>query len=235
MRLARRNLQPELMDAPDLDPRHHAQALRGLARLNVASGAAASVWRAVRQVTTTRGSRPLRLLDIASGGGDVALGVWRRAQAAGVPVEIEGIDISPTAVSAATARVPSGASVRFRQADVLNDPLPEGFDVVMSSLFLHHLEDTDTEGLLKRMAAAADRGIVVSDLRRSRLGYWLAQLACRTLTRSPIVQYDGPQSVAAAYTLDEMRQRVAAAELKRARVARDWPQRLLVTWRRDDA
>ena len=43
-----RNLTPELMDDPALDPVRHGQALRGLARLNRVSGADRIPWHAIR-------------------------------------------------------------------------------------------------------------------------------------------------------------------------------------------
>ncbi len=79
--LGERNLQPELMDAPDLDPQSHAQALVALRRVNVLSRTAAVVWSAIRPLARSQPDRPLRVLDVASGGGDVTLGIWRRASA----------------------------------------------------------------------------------------------------------------------------------------------------------
>jgi hypothetical protein len=75
-----------------------------------------------------------------------------------------------------------------------------GFDVVTCSLFLHHLTSDQATNLLMRMAAAG-RLLLANDLRRCVSGYLMAQLACRCLTRSPIVRYDGPQSVANAFTI----------------------------------
>lgn len=230
-----RRLVPELMDAPGLDPAAHARALDGLGRLNAASRTSAAVWGAIRRVagpTHTSPGAPLRVLDIATGGGDVARGVCRRAQRAAVAIEIEATDLSETALAYAQARTPAGAPIRYRPLDALGEDLPDGFDVVMSSLFLHHLTADDTCTLLRKMAAAASLGVVVSDLRRSRAGYWLAHAACRTLSRSPIVHFDGPQSVLAAYTLAEMQSMVSDAGMDNADVRPCWPQRLLVEWRK---
>ena len=42
--LGDRNREPELMDAPDLDPSRHIEALEALARVNRVSGVARRVW-----------------------------------------------------------------------------------------------------------------------------------------------------------------------------------------------
>ena len=46
--------------------------------------------------------------------------------------------------------------------------------------------------------------LVVNDLRRTRWGEQLVTLGCRLLTRSSIVQVDGPQSARAAFSLAEL-------------------------------
>ena len=51
---------------------------------------------------------PIRVLDVASGGGDVPIALAKRASRAGIHVEIEGCDVSPEAVRICPA--PGGAS-----------------------------------------------------------------------------------------------------------------------------
>ena len=82
------------------------------------------------------------------------------------------------------------------------------------------------------MAAAAN-AVVVSDLRRTRLGLAMAHLACRGLSRSPVVHVDGPQSVRAAFTVEEFRRVADAAGLADVAIAKIWPQRFLFVWERN--
>ena len=204
--LNERDRHPEVMDQPGLDVDLHREALRGLGLINRLSRTPAAVWNPIRQLALESGTRrPLRILDIACGGGDVALDLARRAARVGIDVEIEGLDISPTALEFArmTAERQGISNVRFREADVLSGPLPAGFDVVTCTLFLHHLDEHEAGGLLSRMATAAERLVVVSDLRRTRVGYLMANLVGRVLTRSPVVRVDGPLSVRAAFSLEE--------------------------------
>jgi 2-polyprenyl-3-methyl-5-hydroxy-6-metoxy-1,4-benzoquinol methylase len=230
--LRERNLQPELMDQPDLDPQSHQRALLALRRINVLSRTAGIVWPALRRLARQR-DRPLRVLDIASGGGDVTLGIWRRARRANLPLEIVGLDMSPVAVEHARSLAKAaGADIEFRVGNVLDQPLPADFDVIMTSLFLHHLTRADAERLLAAMAQAARHLVVVNDLRRSTIGYLLAQAVCRVITRSPVVRVDGPRSVAGAFTLAEIRSMCAAADLTPISLRRRWPWRFLLTWER---
>jgi 2-polyprenyl-3-methyl-5-hydroxy-6-metoxy-1,4-benzoquinol methylase len=233
--LSARNRQPELMDQPGLDETLHAHALRSLSRINWVSRTSAMIWKPIHNLAlTTRARRPLRILDVACGGGDVAVGLAHRAARAGIPVKVDGCDINPVAIEHArgNAKRRQAKDVGFFQHDALNAPLPEGYDAVTCSLFLHHLDNTDAEQMLRSMGAAAGTIVVASDLLRNRLAYLMAVIACRVLTRSPIVHVDGPLSVAAAFTLDEARELAERAGLSGATTARYFPERFLLVWRR---
>jgi len=233
--LQRRDRQPEVMDQPGLDRGLHAQALGTLERVNRLSRTAAALWEPIlRLARQTTSCPPLRVLDVASGGGDVAIELARRADRAGIALEINGCDVSETAVSFAqeSAARQGVTNVAFRRHDVLREPLPEGFDVVTCSLFLHHLDEEDAGRLLRSMSTTARRMVVVSDLRRTRLGYLLACAVCRLLTRSPVVKVDGPLSVAGAFTAGEALALARRSGLPEATAKSIWPQRFLLTWRR---
>ena len=169
------------------------------------------------------------MLDLGCASGDVLLGLHRRAQAAGVRLRIEGWDSSALAVDqAAHAAERLCIPASFRVGDALIDELPSGYDVVMSNLLIHHLEDPDAVRLLERMGRAAVRRVLVDDLVRGVGGYLLALVGTRILSRSSIVHIDGPRSVRAAFTAAEIVARARAAGLRRVRVRRHWPCRYLL-------
>src|SRR4051795_12469455 len=92
--LRRRHVTPEVMDQPDLDAAEHASALRGLARINAVSGSAAILWPTLRDLARAAGPAGVRVLDVATGAGDVPLRLWRKARRAGVPLHAAGCDRS---------------------------------------------------------------------------------------------------------------------------------------------
>ena len=231
---ARRHRQPEWMDQPGLDPREHRQALDSLGRAHRVSRSAAAIWPALREVVP-RSGRPLRILDLACGGGHVIVGLARRCARENVAVEACGADVSPVATGYARAlALRAGVQrVSFITLDVASQPLPDAFDVVLCSLFLHHLDDDGAETLLRRMRGAARHLVLVSDLRRTRLGYLFAWAGCRLLSRSRVFHVDGTRSVEAAFTMAEARRLAERAGLTGARIVARWPQRFLLTWRND--
>ncbi len=242
-----RQLQPELMDDPTLDDNAHRQALAGLRRINWWSRTDSAVYHAIRDLLAGSSDgpaptpdklgspdRPLTILDIASGGGDLVVRLAKRFAQEGIVARIQGCDISPTAIEYATsqARQAQLDNVSFTACNALEEPFPHsGYDVVMCSLFLHHLTREQGVLLLTRMKQATHQLLLVDDLRRTALGYWLAWIGCRILSRSRIVHYDGPVSVAGAFSSHEAQGMAHEAGLAEADISHHWPQRFLLSWR----
>ncbi|MBS2007597.1 MAG: methyltransferase domain-containing protein [Cyanobacteria bacterium SZAS TMP-1] len=239
---------PEIMDDPQLDSDLHRQALAGLERLNAISNSKQIVARPIENLLLTApAGNPLRVLDLACGGGDLAMALSSYFHSKKQAVQILGVDVSPLAVEYATSKwqdfcgksglsMPSQLqkSCSFSRLDVLGEELPAGFDVIMTSLFTHHLDPPDIQALLAKMAASAGKLVLVNDLERHPLSLWSVTLATKLVTTSKVVQHDGPASVRAAFTTTEMLQMAQAAGLKEATVERHFPCRMLLSWQRGE-
>jgi len=228
-----RKRQPEVMDQPDLDPALHAAALRGLRRINWISRSSAILWPAIRDLARQHSGDSLRLLDVATGGGDIPIDLWHKARRAGFDLQVDGCDRNEYALEQARELAKQrGADVRFFAQDALGGPLPEEYDIVVCSLFLHHFDPSDAVVILRRMGLAR-RLVLVNDLRRGVGAWLLAWVGARILTRCRVVHIDGPLSVAGAYTCAEARDLAREAGLTAAIVRRRWPCRWLLEWHRN--
>ncbi len=234
--LSRRRRRAERMDDPELDPALHAEALAGLARINLFSGSAGILWPPLFEAACRKraGHTPLRVLDVATGGGDVPVRLWKKARRAGIQTDIAACDASEVALGVARRRAAAAAAdVRFFPCDLLGDlELTGEYDVVCCSLFLHHLPGDDACRVLERLSRVPRDSLLVSDLLRNPGGLLLAALVPRLLSRSPVVHYDALQSVRGAFTESEARALAECAGLRNARVTRHWPCRYLLSWRR---
>ncbi len=230
--LERRHRQPEIMDLPDLEPHRHTAALRGLARINWWSGSARILWPSIL-ILARRIPGTLRMLDVATGGGDVPIRLWQKARRAGLSLEVVGCDRSSFAVEYAKEQAQQAhAEVQFLELDALKDSLPGNYDIVTSSLFLHHLGEEQATSFLERLSTAAQKMVLINDLLRSRLGFALAYAGTRVLTRCEVVHVDGPRSVEGAFTVEEVSQLARRAGLAGATVSKRWPCRYLLKWER---
>ncbi len=221
------------MDQPALDPSEHRRALLGLRRIQRVRGPEELLWREVEHWAPLAGQASLRLLDVACGGGDLVAAIARRARRAGLPVEVAGCDRSPVALAAARERARhAGVEVELFEHDVLHDPLPEGYDLITSGLFLHHLAEDDAVRLLRDRGAVARCAAWIDDLARSVLGWLYAGIGSRLLSRSPTVHEDAALSVRAAFTPAEAAALASRAGLAGARIERHWPASWVLVWRR---
>jgi 2-polyprenyl-3-methyl-5-hydroxy-6-metoxy-1,4-benzoquinol methylase len=225
---------PELMDDPSLSDSEQLHARAGLARINQVTGAAEELWRPILQFAQQRGLSKVSVLDVATGQADVLLRLWRIARRYGIELQPDGSDICATALSQARqTSVRIGAPANFFKLDVLQDRLPESYDVVVTSLFTHHLSEDHTVALLRSMKQAAKHLVIVIDLVRSPANLFCVWLATRVLSTSHVVRFDGPASVRASYTMDELRGLANHAGMHEVEIRELFPCKMMLIWRKD--
>jgi 2-polyprenyl-3-methyl-5-hydroxy-6-metoxy-1,4-benzoquinol methylase len=190
------------MDAPDCDPTKLERTYRQFGLVNrLFSG-----WR----LLYVKELRPLlsantvfTVLDIGSGGGDLArlLGQWSRRDK--LKLDVTGIDPDSRAHRFAASR-PHGTNVSFLQAD--SGELARAgrrFDAVISNHVLHHLQPSELARLLTDSQTMARRICLHNDLRRSTAAYGLFSLAALPF-RGSFIRPDGLVSIRRSYTPAEL-------------------------------
>ncbi len=229
--IQRRANEKELMDNPAIDSELFIGSLEGLRRVNRATRSPHILWPVVRATAAAISDRPLRVLDVACGGGDNLITLSRWAKRAGIEAQFDGCDLSPLAVAHARENVATAlVDARLFIHDAVRQPLPDGYDLIMCSLFLHHLSDHDAIQFLRQSAAATKRIVAIHDLVRTRIGYWLAWFGTRALLCNYVCRHDGPLSVSKAFTLCEMHQIAHEAGLQDSTLERRSSGRFLWVW-----
>lgn len=216
----------ELLDDPDADPAAVTRSLRNVARANRWFGGAAAVRYGLRRLL--RGvptGRPLTLLDLGTGAGDLprrAVG-WARRQ--GHVLRPLGLEVSRPAAALATA-----AGVPCAVACAGAPPLrARSVDLVLVSQVAHHFTRDSAVRLFRTCDALARVGVVVADLRRGALAPLAFRVGATALGFDPITLADGITSLRRGYTACELRELLAAAGV-RGRVVRRPGYRLVATW-----
>ncbi|MCQ8184673.1 methyltransferase domain-containing protein [Parvularcula maris] len=173
----------------------------------------------------------LHIVDIGSGHGD---GLRRAAEFLdkhGVAATLSGVDMNPHAAASASKIETqyTHVDIEWITADVFdyieNAPPP---DIVMSSLFCHHLDSDDIPPFLSWMDRTAKKGWLINDLYRSRLAscgfFALAHLSLR----HPVVRHDGPVSFARSFRRPEWQRFLSEAGVTDARIGMGAPFRLCI-------
>lgn len=213
----KRQQRPELMDGRSPTPARLAESLSDLAWYNRYLGGTATIIHQLGRLCPGSAAGRLRLLDVGAGGADLLVSVTHWLERRGEPVaEAVALELgSETARQAAAylSRRDGGHPIGVVQGDARALPFPDRrFDVTISSTFLHHLTPADAVIALREMARVSRLGLVVSDLRRGVLGYLAAQALAHTVwRRHAYSRHDGPVSMRAAYTPDEVSELARAA------------------------
>ena len=185
------------MDAPGIDQADLARCLDDLAVVNSATLARPPTVGFVRRAA--RGRTALSVLDVGFGQGDMLRRVGRWGRRRGVTLRLSGVDLSPASKVAAEAATPEWMGIEYRTGDVF-DEAPGRVDVIVSSLFTHHLSDAEVVLFLQWMERTARVGWFVNDLHRHPLAYHGFRALSGLAGWHPMVRHDGPVSVTRAFT-----------------------------------
>ncbi len=196
MLLQRRSTQPELIDTEPTDANTFEHCLRDLERINRWTLAYRITVRWLDELVLEHAPARLRVLDAGSGHGDMLRRIAAWAQRKRLPVELIGVDRNPHAARIAARATPDGAPIRYITADVFGLPESPKVDVVVSSLFAHHLHDAQLVGFLRWMEARARLGWLINDLQRHPVAYGVALWVPRLLRMNRLVRHDAAVSVA---------------------------------------
>src|SRR5207302_8451419 len=159
----RRKLIPELLDSDAGTPQEVAGSLADLCLVNRWFGGVRSLRKMLEEVASLAQVRQLSLLDVAAGAGDVAAELSRQSQRREMRLEVTLLDRSP-------AHLTPAVGMQRIAGDALALPFCDrSFDVVASSLFLHHLQEDEAVQFLSDALRVCRIAVLISDLRRSWL------------------------------------------------------------------
>ena len=174
---------------------------------------------------------PIHIVDVGCGGGDMLRRVERWANRQGIAVHLTGIDLNPYAARAAAERTPSQSKIAWVTGDAFSYQPAVPIDIVISSLFTHHLPDEEIVRFLAWMERVAVRGWFINDLHRERFPYYGFQLLARVMRWHRFVQHDGPVSIRRAFRPDDWLKYLCAAGISEgaAHILTYRPARLCVS------
>lgn len=194
----------ELMDDPACDPVRLRRTHDRFRAVNRAVACWGSVYRTLLRPELAAAGRPVRILDIGCGSGDVLRRLVRLAERDGFEVSGVGIDPDPRALEAARDGG-AGRSIDFRTARS-SDLVAAGerFDVVVSNHLLHHLDAASLAAVIADSEVLAERISAHSDIARGRIAYSAFAVAALPLAPGSFIRVDGLRSIRRSYTAAEL-------------------------------
>lgn len=230
---SRRNDLTELMDSDATDFATFRDCLVDLAKVNRLSLAYRPTMRffadLLRAGRLPR-DRTISIVDVGSGYGDMLRKIDRWGARRGLRLDLIGVDLNPWSARTAIDATPPGRPIHYVTANLFDYRPAQPIDIVISSLFTHHLDDDALVRFVAWMEASAAIGWFVNDLHRHPLPYHFFRIASRALRYHHFVQHDGPISIARAFDAHDWRDALAAAGIAHVPADISWrfPFRLCV-------
>jgi 2-polyprenyl-3-methyl-5-hydroxy-6-metoxy-1,4-benzoquinol methylase len=195
---------PELMDRPQPITSELERDLANIRSLNRWFGS----YRQVRHFLS-RWLKPndkARILDVATGSGDIPRLIADFARRRNVSVRIDAIDQQASTIDVARNLSANYREIDFFCANLFEWNPPEPYDIVHCSLALHHFSGHDAVRVLRKCRELSCGKVLIADLRRSR---WLSigvYLLTAAIYRNAMTKTDARLSAARAFSFAEMRE-----------------------------
>jgi hypothetical protein len=149
-----------------------------------------------------------------------AVASW--AARARLTVELAGIDLNPQSAQLARAATPGSMQIQYLTGDVFAHKPSRPYDVIINSLFMHHMNEDQTVAMLRWMAAHSRLGFFVNDLHRHRVAYEFIRVFTRCFGFNRMIRHDAPLSVARSFRTADWLGYAARADLDRSRLTVTW-------------
>lgn len=147
---------------------------------------------------------PTTIADIGCGRGDMLKLMAQWAQAKGLKIRFTGIDANRSIIDYAKENTIDYPEIDYECLNILSDDFQnERYDIIASSLFLHHFTDQELVTLFKTLQNQTRLGIIINDLHRHWLAYYVIKYTTMTFSASNMIKNDAPLSVLRSFTRDD--------------------------------
>ena len=200
-----RSNEPELMDDFSMKGELLRDTLDKLGKINKWLGGNHVTLNGLKKVLIDQPKNKLiTIIDLGCGHGEILRLIGDYGRQEGYKFKLIGIDANQDAIDYATELSQDYEELTFENIDIFSEEFQDlDYDVVLSTLFLHHFNQDEIHNLLKIITSKAKLGIVVNDLHRNKVAYGLFKLLGLVISNHMIVQ-DGLTSILRAFKRDEL-------------------------------
>ncbi|MHB0755729.1 methyltransferase domain-containing protein [Polaribacter sp. M15] len=171
-------------------------------------------------------AQEITIVDIGCGHGDILRDVAKFGRKHHYNFNLLGVDANPTAIAYANELSSEFDELRFKTQDIFSEEFKtQQFDVVLATLFLHHFKEKELISFLGNTLKQTRIGIVVNDLHRHKLAYYLFMLLSVFIKNKMIIE-DGLTSVLRGFKRQDLR-RISLKINRESQIYWKWAFRFL--------
>jgi len=148
----------------------------------------------------------MRVVDLATGSGDIPRLLVDYARTIGAQIEIDAVDRQAPILEIAMKLSAGYPEISYHEANILEWDCAQRYDIALCSLVLHHFSDDDAVKVLRRCRELSKSFVLVSDLRRGFLLRAGVYLLTAVIFREPMTRFDARLSAARAFSFAEFRE-----------------------------
>ena len=149
-------------------------------------------------------NKTITIVDLGCGNGDILRDVAKFGRKNNYSFNLIGIDANLAAIEYAKELSKEYSELSFKTIDILSEDFKkQSYDVVLCTLFLHHFKNEEIISFLKTTTDKATIGVVVNDLHRHKLAYYLFKLI-GFFIKNKMVRQDGLTSVLRAFKREDL-------------------------------
>jgi 2-polyprenyl-3-methyl-5-hydroxy-6-metoxy-1,4-benzoquinol methylase len=221
---SKRSLLPEVMDQPEASEVETKQALHEIDVINNWLGGHGLILNALSKLDWPDDN--VTILDLGCGGGGTLRTIATWAQNNKKRVKLIGVDRNKLMTTYAACLSESFSNIEYLTMSVFDPQLLEiRADITMNTLFCHHFTDDELVNLIHIMDRVTSHSIIINDLDRHWFAYYSIKVITALFSKTPMVKYDAPLSVARALTKSEWERILQKANVKNYSLRWKWAWR----------
>lgn len=226
---SRRSEATEIMDNFSMEGEILRDALDKIAGINRLLGGNKISIQGVNALLRGRKEREeIRILDVGCGNGDMLRTLADFAIKKQFKFHLTGIDANSFTIGYARQLSENYENIHFKCADIFEEIHSENnYDLILCTLTLHHFKDEEILKLISSFKEKSRLGIVINDLQRSVIPYYLFTALCFVFRLNKMSKQDGLVSILRGFKKADLQQYSKQLNLKNTTIRWKWAFRYL--------
>lgn len=228
----RRSHELEYIDTGDYTPAEYEGCIGELQLVNRWMGDAHTLQATLFRDVAARKLQSFSILDVGAGSGELLRVTASWTRRTGRRLSAVGLELNERSAQSICEESKDFDEIRSVRGDALSLPFADAtFDYVISSLFTHHFVDGQVVSILREMSRVAKQRILVIDLHRHPIAYFLYTTVGKLVLHNRLLRHDGALSILRSFKTHELFELAQRAGLRDVGVERHFPFRLVLSAR----